>query len=87
MRRIELTRGMFAVVDSCDYEYLNQWKWQAVQKRHCYYAVRQVGGARIQQSGPQIPWTKCPPKHSITRPDPTNTEANYVEVRRMRPRV
>lgn len=41
MREIILTRGMVTVVDDEDYEWLNQWKWQAHEnKRGVYYAVR-----------------------------------------------
>lgn len=28
-RRIKLTQGQFAIVDAADYDYLNQWNWQA----------------------------------------------------------
>jgi hypothetical protein len=44
-REIPLTQGKVAIVDSCDYEMLMQWKWYA----HCdhstgrFYAARQVG--------------------------------------------
>ena len=36
MRKIELTRGEFAIVDECDYEHLSKWKWH-----YCHhYAAR-----------------------------------------------
>lgn len=39
---IPLTKGQFAKVDSADYEWLNQWKWQAwfVKSTQSYYAIR-----------------------------------------------
>ncbi len=42
MKTIPLTRGMVAIVDDADYEFVNQWKWCA----HCctglFYAARNV---------------------------------------------
>lgn len=45
MRQIPLTRGKVAVVDDTDYEWLNQWKWNAHKRRNKngivrWYAVR-----------------------------------------------
>jgi len=37
---IELTQGKKAKVDADDFEYLNQWKWQATEKKYTFYAVR-----------------------------------------------
>ncbi len=39
-REIPLTRGMVALVDIQDYEWLMQWKWQAVNGRNTFYASR-----------------------------------------------
>jgi len=40
MKLIPLTQGKFVKVDDEDYEYLNQWKWQAAKGARTYYAVR-----------------------------------------------
>lgn len=38
-KAIPLTRGFFAIVDKCDYDFLNQWKWCCALNG---YAVRSV---------------------------------------------
>lgn len=45
MKLIELTQGMFAKVDDADFDWLNQWNWQAhLNKRNNkYYAYRRNG--------------------------------------------
>ena len=40
MKKIPLTRGMVALVDDNDFEWLSQWKWYAVFSKGTYYAVR-----------------------------------------------
>lgn len=40
MREIPLTKGKVAIVDDADYEWLNQWKWNAGDGK---YAVRTDG--------------------------------------------
>ncbi len=42
MKTIPLTKGMFALVDNEDFEYLNQWKWYASEGVNTYYAKRDV---------------------------------------------
>jgi hypothetical protein len=42
-KEIRLTRGFVTIVDDDDFEYLNQWNWQAEKsKRGCYYACRTI---------------------------------------------
>jgi len=40
MKFIKLTQGKHATVDDADYEWLNQWKWQALVTVNGSYAVR-----------------------------------------------
>lgn len=40
MKEIQLTQGKVALVDDCDYERLNQYKWCAFKHFNTFYAVR-----------------------------------------------
>lgn len=40
MREIQLSKGMVALVDQADYDWLNQWKWFAHKGHNTFYAVR-----------------------------------------------
>lgn len=39
-KQIPLTQGKFATVDDADFEWLNQWKWNAHKDRNTFYAER-----------------------------------------------
>jgi hypothetical protein len=42
MKKIELTRGYFAIVDDEDFEKINQYDWHVISSgEHTHYAVRQ----------------------------------------------
>ncbi len=41
MKEIPLTKGYKAIVDDEYYDYLNKWKWFAVQGRNTVYAARE----------------------------------------------
>ena len=43
MKEIPLTQGKFALVDDSDFEYLNQFKWNAHKSRNVFYAERRDG--------------------------------------------
>jgi len=43
MKEIVLTRGLSAMVDDEDYEFLNQWKWYAHKSKNTFYAHRKIG--------------------------------------------
>ena len=41
MKQIPLTRGLFALVDDADFDWLNQWKWQVLETyKGCPYVRR-----------------------------------------------
>jgi hypothetical protein len=40
MKSITLTQGKSAIVDDRDFDYFNQWKWQAAKHKKTWYAVR-----------------------------------------------
>lgn len=40
MKKIKLTRNKFTLVDDEDFEYLNQWKWNAHNRMDKFYAAR-----------------------------------------------
>lgn len=42
MKKIELTRGLCAIVDDEDYEMLSKYSWYAHRSGHTYYAGRAV---------------------------------------------
>jgi len=48
MKLIPLSRGLFAMVDDADFDFLNQWKWTAVKSGKTFYAARNelVNGVR-----------------------------------------
>lgn len=41
MKKIPLSRGLFALIDDEDFEFINKFKWYAIKNRENYYAVRQ----------------------------------------------
>jgi hypothetical protein len=43
VKLIPLTQGKFAKVDDSNFEWLNQWKWQAHKNKNNWYATRATG--------------------------------------------
>lgn len=42
MKKIELTRGLFAILDDEDFDSINKFKWYARKGRYTWYASRKV---------------------------------------------
>ncbi len=47
MKTISLTRGLVAIVDDEDFEFLSQWKWHAAKQPNTFYACRTVKRAQL----------------------------------------
>lgn len=47
MKSIPLSKGLFAIVDDCDFEMLSRYKWSAGAIRNYPYAVRRPNGKTI----------------------------------------
>jgi hypothetical protein len=47
MKTIPLTQGKIAIVDDCEFERLNRFKWWAIRTRAKWYAVREQNRKRM----------------------------------------
>ncbi|KKK50764.1 hypothetical protein LCGC14_3121750 [marine sediment metagenome] len=56
MKQIELTQGMFALVDNDVFEELSRYKWYARKGGHTFYAMRSVylGGGQANRKNKTV---------------------------------
>jgi hypothetical protein len=47
MREIQLTKWKVALVDDADFEWLNQWKWSALERKGIFHVKRSEDGKII----------------------------------------
>jgi hypothetical protein len=66
MKIIKLTQGQFSQVDDEDYEFLNQFKWQAYKAPNTYYAMRESKGKTIRM-------------HRIIMKTPSNLMVDHID--------
>lgn len=66
MKKIELSKGKYALVDDEDYEYLNQWSWYAEKRHGIWYAVRK-------------PYNKRYAMHRIIMNVPKNKITDHID--------
>jgi hypothetical protein len=43
MKKIKLSRGMYALISDEDYDFVSQWKWCLKPGRNTFYAQRSIG--------------------------------------------
>jgi hypothetical protein len=65
-QQIKLTKGKFAIVDDADFEWLNQWQWQAHFQRGLWYARRTEGKFPFRKTIPMHNQIKGTPKGMVT---------------------
>lgn len=70
MKEIKLTRGLKTQVDDEDFEFLNQWKWNARKDKKTYYAGRTIGQKKGQEK------TNLP-MHRLIMNTPANEEVDH----------
>ena len=69
-KEIPLSRGMVAIVDDIDYEWLSQWKWQANPSKSTFYADRRPG---------TWPFRKVIKMHRIIINAPPGIECDHID--------
>lgn len=47
MKKIDVGRGLFALVDDCDYQELSKYKWRADKLKRTFYAKRSEAGKSV----------------------------------------
>jgi hypothetical protein len=69
MKKIELTKGKFAIVDDEDFEWLNQWKWQYDSHGYATRKLWIIGGKGK---------TEKIYLHRLIMDNPTNKEVDHI---------
>jgi len=74
MKEIKLTRNMVALVDDEDFDFLNQWKWQAGKSKESvtYYASRTERGNELQKP-------VSIKMHRLIMKTPDNMEVDHID--------
>lgn len=72
MKKIELSKGKFALVDDADFEWLNQWKWHYGTNE---YAVNM---AYVRGSGRKNQKTKCTLMHRLINETPEGFITDHI---------
>ena len=71
MKRIPLTQGKHALVDSADFAWLSRWRWYALRNRHVWYAARR----RRTEDGPGPPSIQM---HRVVVGAPSHLEVDHI---------
>lgn len=75
MKKIELTKGYFTLVDDEDFEYLNQFNW-----KYSYgYAVRNVFVKTVIKDGRPVTKTKTIRMHRVIMNDPKGLCVDHID--------
>ncbi len=51
MKTIKLTRGMVAIVDDQDFEFVSRWSWFAAKRKNTFYAARTIPSGKKRPLG------------------------------------
>lgn len=72
MKKIRLSQGKCALVDDVDFEWLNQWNWNASRAGKKFYAIRRHG---IKEGGTG----KLITMHRVITGDPKGKDVDHID--------